>query len=115
VVDTAPQLGSPAFCLQIISDPDQFTVSGAPVVPNGRGAVQPPAGSGFRTSISETDASFHPLSAHQAHLWGIKAAQEGIPISCNPYRNPQSRAAWEAGHRKDIFAEQAHRPAFAFD
>jgi hypothetical protein len=55
------------------------------------------------------------LSAHQAHLWGIKAAQEGIPISCNPYRNPQSRAAWEAGHRKDIFAEQAHRPAFAFD
>ncbi|HUD31132.1 MAG TPA: hypothetical protein VMQ93_19880 [Novosphingobium sp.] len=55
------------------------------------------------------------MSVHQAHLWGIKAAQEGIPISCNPYRNPQSRAAWEAGHRKDIFAGRMHRPAFPLE
>jgi len=51
----------------------------------------------------------------QAHLWGIKAAQEGLPISSNPYRNPQSRAAWEAGHRKDIFAPRMHRVAWKLD
>jgi ribosome modulation factor len=55
------------------------------------------------------------VSVHQAHLWGIKAAQEGIPISCNPYRNPQARAAWEAGHRKDIFAPRMHRVAWSMD
>jgi hypothetical protein len=55
------------------------------------------------------------VSVHQAHLWGVKAAQAGIPISCNPYRNPQARAAWEAGHRKDVFAGRMQQPSISLD
>ena len=39
-------------------------------------------------------------SDQQARLWGRKAAQEGIPITSNPYRNSGARAAWEDGHRQ---------------
>jgi len=55
------------------------------------------------------------MLVQQAHHWGIKAAQEGIPISCNPYKNPQARAAWEAGHRRDIFALRTHRVPWPLD
>jgi hypothetical protein len=39
-------------------------------------------------------------SPYIALHWGIKAAQAGLPLSSNPYRAPQTRAAWEAGHRQ---------------
>ncbi len=55
------------------------------------------------------------MIVQQAHHWGIKAAQEGMPISANPYRNPLARAAWEEGYKKDIFAARTHRVAFPFD
>jgi ribosome modulation factor len=39
-------------------------------------------------------------NAHIARHWGFKAAQSGLPATSNPYRSPQARAAWEAGHRQ---------------
>jgi ribosome modulation factor len=41
-------------------------------------------------------------STHQAHRWGIKAAQAALPETSNPYRTPQTRAAWLAGYRQGI-------------
>jgi hypothetical protein len=38
--------------------------------------------------------------AHHALLWGIKAAQAGLPLSSNPYRSPSERAAWQSGYRR---------------
>ena len=43
---------------------------------------------------------------HIALHWGIKAAQAGLPLNSNPYRTPQTRAAWEAGHRQMLAETQ---------
>jgi len=47
------------------------------------------------------------LALH-AHRWGMKAAQAALPETSNPYRTPQSRAAWLAGYRLAL-----DPPAFA--
>jgi ribosome modulation factor len=41
-------------------------------------------------------------TAQHAHRWGIKAAQAALPETSNPYRTPQTRAAWLAGYRLAI-------------
>jgi hypothetical protein len=40
------------------------------------------------------------ITPHIALHWGIKAAQAGLPLSSNPYRAANTRAAWDAGHRQ---------------
>lgn len=49
--------------------------------------------------ISRTEDQLN--AAFTAHHWGIKAAQAELPLTSNPYRTPQTRAAWLAGYRQE--------------
>jgi len=45
--------------------------------------------------------------AHQAYVWGVKAAQDGKDIVHNPYANVEPRAAWIAGYEAMRLSEEA--------
>lgn len=47
--------------------------------------------------------------AHNAHIWGVKAAREGLPRTSNPYINLQARAAWQAGWNEFAVIEVSAR------